>query len=152
MPTVRFSSASWLLLKLNSKFLSVSKPVLYVLHKDNKSNWIYRWFTCRTRQHSPQNLKELFDKPTCIPIIRFPFFFLYRKQDGNTGGSYPKTQESQLTYKALPPATDPVAWGSPPSLVVTVTPLLVKVTQINHCGIPLTIFIPHTVEAFLNSH
>lgn len=48
---------------------------------------------------------------------------------------------------------DPVAQGYPPCLrTISATAILVKATEEIIMGYLLTIFVPHAVEAFINSH
>ena len=104
---------------------------------------------CRTRQHSPQNLKALFDKPTCIPVIRFPFSFLYRKQDRNTLGVLtPKHRNLNWPIGSYSQQLTLGHGDTLLALVITVTPLLAKVTQKKSLWDPFDYFYTSCCRAF----
>lgn len=58
--------------------------------------------------------------------------------------------DTQGCYNQHP---DPVAWGYPSCLRASIaTALLVKTTKNFAVGFPLTISVPHAIEALLNSY
>lgn len=94
----------------------------------------------------------------CPPALGHPndqipsFLFAYKKE-GNALGILTQKHGDHHRPRVLQAATGPCGTGTPPCLrAITATALLVKAIGKTAVGSPLTISVPHAVEAPLNSH
>lgn len=88
-----------------------------------------------------------------IPMIRFPFSFLYVKRKGMPQGTHQKHRGHHQLTGYYGQQLDPVAEGYLPCLrAITTTALLVKTTEKIVVGYLLAIFVLHIVRSLLNSY
>lgn len=129
----------------------MAKP-LYVILKNNFNSILWE----EPNDIVFKALKESLKNTPALghPTYQIPFFLFVHEKEGNALGiPTQKQRDHHQPIRYDNQQLDPVAQGYSPCLrVITASALLVKAPEEIVVGSPLTIFVPHAVEAFLNSH